>query len=620
MRKNYNLEKRKYVISGFIIVIAIIYLIRLFGLQINNDKYKEYADSNAFLKKTIYPSRGIIYDRNGELIVYNQPAYDVMIIPRDVQGFDTLDFCRTLNITKEDLLKRITDMKDRSINPGYSSYTPQRLISHLSIEDYGRLQEKLYRYPGFFIQKRILRQYNHLTAANLLGNIREVNAKDIENDSYYQAGDYCGDVGVEKSYEKYLRGKKGVEVLIRDARGRIQGKYENGINDISPISGKDIKLSIDVELQKYAESLMTNKIGAVVAIEPATGEILALVTSPTYDPTLLVGRNRGKNYKELAKDKHKPLFNRALMAAYPPGSTFKPSQGLILLQEKIVTVGTPYPCSKGYVSGGLKLGCHPHSSPITLKPALETSCNAYFCWGFKALIDKRSKYGSTANAFEVWKKHLVSLGFGYPLGVDLPSESRGFLPNANWYSDRYGENHWSANTIISVSIGQGEVSATPLQIANLCATIANRGWFITPHIVKEIKDSVLPEELLKKRYPTIDKKHYKPIIDGMRMAVINGTCKKADLDDIEVCGKTGTAQNPHGRDHSAFIGFAPYNNPKIAVCVYVENAGFGAAYGVPIGSLVIEKYLTDTIRPERKGMERQMLTSNTIVNSGVKKH
>lgn len=620
MRKNYNLEKRKYVISGFIIVIAIIYLIRLFGLQINNDKYKEYADSNAFLKKTIYPSRGIIYDRNGELIVYNQPAYDVMIIPRDVQGFDTLDFCRTLNITKEDLLKRITDMKDRSINPGYSSYTPQRLISHLSIEDYGRLQEKLYRYPGFFIQKRILRQYNHLTAANLLGNIREVNAKDIENDSYYQAGDYCGDVGVEKSYEKYLRGKKGVEVLIRDARGRIQGKYENGINDISPISGKDIKLSIDVELQKYAESLMTNKIGAVVAIEPATGEILALVTSPTYDPTLLVGRNRGKNYKELAKDKYKPLFNRATMAAYPPGSTFKPSQGLILLQEKIVTTGTPYPCSKGYVSGGLKLGCHPHSSPITLKPALETSCNAYFCWGFKALIDKRSKYGSTANAFEVWKKHLVSLGFGYPLGVDLPSESRGFLPNANWYSDRYGENHWSANTIISVSIGQGEVSATPLQIANLCATIANRGWFITPHIVKEVKDSVLPEELLKKRYPTIDKKHYKPIIDGMRMAVINGTCKKADLDDIEVCGKTGTAQNPHGRDHSAFIGFAPYNNPKIAVCVYVENAGFGAAYGVPIGSLVIEKYLTDTIRPERKGMERQMLTSNTIVNSGVKKH
>ena len=620
MRKNYNLEKRKYVISGFIIVIAIIYLIRLFGLQINNDKYKEYADSNAFLKKTIYPSRGIIYDRNGELIVYNQPAYDVMIIPRDVQGFDTLDFCRTLNITKEDLLKRITDMKDRSINPGYSSYTPQRLISHLSIEDYGRLQEKLYRYPGFFIQKRILRQYNHLTAANLLGNIREVNAKDIENDSYYQAGDYCGDVGVEKSYEKYLRGKKGVEVLIRDARGRIQGKYENGINDISPISGKDIKLSIDVELQKYAESLMTNKIGAVVAIEPATGEILALVTSPTYDPTLLVGRNRGKNYKELAKDKYKPLFNRATMAAYPPGSTFKPSQGLILLQEKIVTTGTPYPCSKGYVSGGLKLGCHPHSSPITLKPALETSCNAYFCWGFKALIDKRSKYGSTANAFEVWKKHLVSLGFGYPLGVDLPSESRGFLPNANWYSDRYGENHWSANTIISVSIGQGEVSATPLQIANLCATIANRGWFITPHIVKEVKDSVLPEELLKKRYPTIDKKHYKPIIDGMRMAVMNGTCKKADLDDIEVCGKTGTAQNPHGRDHSAFIGFAPYNNPKIAVCVYVENAGFGAAYGVPIGSLVIEKYLTDTIRPERKGIERQMLTSNTIVNSGVKKH
>lgn len=620
MRKNYNLEKRKFVISGFIIVIAIIYLIRLFGLQINNDKYKEYADSNAFFKKTIYPSRGLIYDRNGELIVFNQPAYDIMIIPRDVEEFDTIDFCKTLNITKEDLLNRIRDMKDKTQNPGYSSYTPQRLISHLSVEDYGRFQEKLYRYPGFFIQKRILRQYNFASAANVLGNIREVNSKDIENDSYYQIGDYCGDLGVEKSYEQYLRGKKGIEILIRDARGRIQGKYENGENDILPISGKDLKLSIDIKLQRYAESLMTNKIGAVVAIEPQTGEILALVTSPTYDPSLLVGRNRGKNYKELTKNKYKPLFNRALMAAYPPGSTFKPSQGLILLQERIVTTGTPYPCSNGYVSGGLKVGCHAHSSPISLKPALETSCNAYFCWGFKALVDRRSKYGSTANAFEVWKKHLVSLGFGYRLGVDLSSESRGFIPNAKWYNDVYGENRWSANTVISVSIGQGEISATPLQIANLCAIIANRGWFITPHVVKEISDTTIPPELLDKRYPTIDSKHYNAIVEGMRMAVTNGTCKKADLKDIQVCGKTGTAQNPHGRDHSAFIGFAPYHNPKIAVCVYVENAGFGAAYGVPIGSLVIEKYLTDTISPERKGLERQMLTSNTIVNSGVKKH
>ena len=620
MRKNYNLEKRKYVIGGFILAIVIIYIFRLFSLQINNDKYKEYADSNAFLKKTIYPSRGLIYDRNGELIVYNQPAYDVMIIPRDVQEFDTIDFCRTLGITKDDLIKRFRDMKDRSINPGYSSYSPQRLISHLSIEDYGRLQEKLYRYPGFFIQKRILRQYNHTSAANVLGNIREVNANDIKKNPYYQVGDYCGDLGVEKSYEEYLRGKKGTEILIRDALGRIQGKYDNGASDIAPESGRDLKLSIDIELQKYAESLMTNKIGAVVAIEPSTGEILALVSSPTYDPSLLVGRNRGKNYKELAKNSYKPLFDRALMGAYPPGSTFKPGQGLILLEENIVTTGTPYPCSKGYVSSGLRVGCHAHSSPITLKPALETSCNAYFCWGFKAMIDRKSKYGNSAKAFEVWKNHLVSLGFGYRLGVDLTSEGRGFIPNAKWYNSVYGENHWSANTIISVSIGQGEILATPLQIANLCATIANRGWFITPHVVKEIKDTVLPENLLTKRYPTINTKYYAPIIEGMRMAVTNGTCKRANLKDIEVCGKTGTAQNPRGRDHSAFIGFAPYHNPKIAVCVYVENAGFGAAYGVPIGSLVIEKYLNDSISPDRKGLEKQMLNSNTIINSGVKKH
>lgn len=622
MRKDYRLEKRKYVICGFIIIIASIFIVRLYELQINDDKYREYADSNAFLKKTIYPSRGLIYDRNGELVVYNQPAYDVMIIPRDVQGFDTIDFCKTLNITKENLLKRISDMKNRAINPGYSSYTPQRLISHLSVEDYGKLQEKLYRFPGFFIQKRILRQYNYEVAANVLGNIREVNNNDIKSDSdaYYQPGDYCGDLGIEKSYEKYLRGKKGVEILIRDAHGRIQGKYEDGANDIAPISGKNLKLSIDIKLQKYAESLMANKIGAVVAIEPSTGEILALVSSPTYNPSLLVGRNRGKNYKELVNNKYKPLFDRALMAAYPPGSTFKPGQGLILLQEKIITTGTPYPCSNGFVSGGLRVGCHAHGSPIALKPALETSCNAYFCWGFKAMIDRKSKYGSHANAFEVWKNHLVSLGFGYKLGVDLAGENRGFLPNAKWYNDVYGENHWSANTIISVSIGQGEILATPIQIANLCATIANRGWYITPHVVKEINDSTLPPTLLQKRYPTIDKKHFNAIVDGMRMAVTDGTCKRANLNNIEVCGKTGTAQNPRGRDHSAFIGFAPYHDPKIAVCVYVENAGFGATYGVPIGSLVIEKYLTDTISGERRGLEKQMLKANTIIHSGVKKH
>ncbi len=619
MRKDYSLEKRKFIIGAFVIIIGLIYSIRLFDLQINDDKYKKSADSNAFLKKTVYPSRGLIYDRNGELVVFNQPAYDVMLIPRDVQPFDTLDFCNTLNITVEQFKNRIVDMKDKRLNPGYSSYTPQRLISQLSAQDYGRLQEKLYRFPGFFIQKRILRQYYHPTAANVLGNIREVSKSDIERDDYYSRGDYTGDLGIEKSYETYLRGVKGVEILIRDANGRIQGRYEDGANDIEPISGRDLRLSLDIKLQQYAESLMVGKRGAVVAIEPSTGEVLCMVSMPNYDPTLLVGRQRGKNYKKLVEDDSWPLYDRALMGAYPPGSTFKPTQGLIFLQEGTITLDTPYPCSHGYINGGLRVGCHAHGAPLPLKPALQTSCNAFFCWGFKNMIDRRSKYGSSANAFEVWKNHLVSMGYGYKLGIDLPGESRGFIPNAKFYDKFYGEGRWSANTIISVSIGQGEILSTPLQIANLSATIANRGWFITPHVVKEIQDTIIDSIYTVKRYPTVDARHYDAVAEGMRMAVTGGTCRRAAIPGIEVCGKTGTAQNPHGRDHSAFMGFAPYNQPKIAVAVYVENGGWGATYGVPIGSLVMEKYLTGTIAPERKGMEQQMLNTTLYYASSKKK-
>lgn len=619
MGKDYKLEKRKYIIGGFVVLVSLIYAIRLFDLQINDSKYKQSADSNAFLKKTIYPSRGLMYDRNGELVVYNQPAYDVMMIPRDVQNFDTVDFCETLNITREELRRRFEIMRDKRSNPGYSAYTPQRLIAQLSSQDYGRLQEKLYRFPGVFIQKRILRQYSYATAANVLGNIREVNATDIENDDYYTAGDYTGDLGVERSYEPYLRGVKGTEILIRAANGRIQGRYENGAHDIAPISGRDLKLSLDIKLQQYAESLMVGKRGAVVAIEPATGEVLCLVSSPSYDPRLLVGRQRGENYRKLVNDESWPLFDRSIMGAYPPGSTFKPSQGLIFLQEGIITPATTFPCYHGYISGGLRVGCHSHGSPLPLKPAIQTSCNAYFCWGFKYMIDKRSKYGSPDKAFEIWKNHLVSMGYGYRLGIDMPHEGRGFLPNAKFYDKFYGQGHWSANTIISVSIGQGEVNATPLQIANLSATIANRGWFITPHVVKEIQDTVMPAELLKKRVPTVQARWYNEVAEGMRMAVIGGTCRRAAIKDIEVAGKTGTAQNPHGKDHSAFMGFAPYSAPKIAVAVYVENGGWGATFGVPIGSLVMEKYLTGHIAPERKGLETQMLTTTLYYAPSKKK-
>lgn len=595
-------------------------MIKLFELQVCDSKYKENADSNAFLKKTIYPSRGLMYDRNGKLVVFNQPAYDVVFIPRDVQPFDTLDFCNTLQISREDFDKRMTEIKGPK-NPNYSSYTQQTFMTHLTAQDYGRLQEKLYRFPGFYIQKKILRQYNYIAAANVLGNIREVNAKEIENDDYYRPGDYTGDMGIEKSYEKYLRGEKGMEILIRDAYGRIKGRYNDGLNDVEPVAGKDLTLSIDIELQKYGEQLMRNKIGAIVAIEPSTGEVLALVSSPTYDPNALVGRMRGKNYRKLVNDKErKPLYDRAIMAAYPPGSTFKPTQGLIFRQEGIVTENTPFPCHMGFIYGRLKVGCHGHESPITLKPALRTSCNAYFCWGLKAMLDKKGKYGSTGNAFEIWKRYMVSMGYGYKLGIDLPGESRGFIPNEKFYDKFYGHDRWNALTVISIAIGQGEILATPLQIANLAATIANRGYFYTPHVVKSVEGESMDSIYTEPRYTDIDRQYYEEIVEGMRMAVTGGTCRTANLKDHEVCGKTGTAQNPHGRDHSAFMGFAPMNNPKIAICVYVQNAGFGATYGVPIGSLMMEKYLNDSIAPERKYLEQRMFEANTMILSGIKSY
>ena len=613
MAKDYKLERRKYVIAGFIILIVCIYIYRLIGLQLGDNPYKISAESNAFLKRTLYPARGVIYDRNGELVVFNQPAYDLMLIPKDVEGFDTLSLCNTLRITPEQLREKWADMKDTHKNPGYSAYTAQKLISHLSQQDYGRLQEKMYLFPGFYIQKRTIRQYAHHVAANVLGNIREVSAADLERDGYYRSGDYTGDLGVEKSYETYLRGVKGEEILMKDALGRVKGKYEDGRYDVSPRSGRNLTLSIDIESQEYGEALMAGKNGAIVCIEPSTGEILALVTAPSYDPSLLLGRERGKHYAELVKDPRKPLFDRALQAAYPPGSTFKPTQGMILLQEGIITTSTTFPCARGY-RNGLTVGCHPHGSPIALKPALQTSCNAFFCWGFKYLIDKP---GTTASEqLTKWKNYLVEMGYGYKLGVDLPSESRGFIPNAEYYTDALKK--WSGNSIISVSIGQGEVLATPIQIANLAAQIANRGWYYTPHVVKEIQDTVLPSQFRVKHTPHIKKEWYEAVAEGMRMAVLGGTCKKANLPDIEVCGKTGTAQNPHGADHSAFMGFAPYRDPKIAVAVYVENAGYGAAFGVPIGTLMIEKYLKRQIRPSLKGMEEQMMNARVAVKQDKK--
>lgn len=606
-----NFENRKRKIIAFICLIAVVYLIQLFSLQVLNSDYKTYADSNAFLKKTLYPSRGLIYDRNGKLLVYTQPAYDVMFVMKEVQPFDTLDFCNILGITPEQFKKRILDIKNKRLNPGYSSYTPQTFMTQLGNKEYGILQEKLYKFPGFYIQNRTVRDYNYPNAAHVLGYIAEADKKKLEQDPYYVRGDYTGKAGIEDSYETYLRGEKGVEILLRDAHGRIKGKYEDGIYDAAPVSGKNLKLAIDIELQAYGEELMRNKLGSIIMIEPSTGEILCMVASPTYDPSILVGRNFSRNYQDLASNPEKPLINRALNGLYPPGSTFKPAQGLIFLEEGIITPNTYFSCAHGFPPGGGRPKCHSHASPLALEAAIATSCNSYFCWGMKAMLENRRKYPTISQAFDVWKNHMVAEGFGYRLGVDLPGEKRGLIPNSQFYNKIYHD-RWNAFTIISISIGQGEILATPLQICNFVSQIANRGYFYTPHVVKEIENTPLDTLYTEKRYTSIRQEYYTPIVNGMRGAVTGGTCRGANIEGFEVCGKTGTAQNPHGKDHSIFMGFAPKDNPKVAIAVYIENVGFGASYAVPTARLMLEKYLKGEIPVEVKGIESNIKNTTLL--------
>ena len=458
--KDYTLEKRKYVIGMAAVVIVLIYVIRLFDLQIMTDDYKKNADSNAFLNKIQYPSRGAIYDRNGKLLVFNQPAYDITFVPREVTQLDTLDLCRALNITFEQFQKRMKDVKNRWMNPGYSKYTHQVFMTQLSAEECGVFQEKLFKFPGFYIQRRTIRQYTYDAAGHALGDIGEVSKKDIEADNYYIRGDYIGKQGIEKSYEKYLRGEKGVEILLRDAHGRIQGHYMDGKLDRPSVPGKNLTLGIDIELQRLGERLLQHKIGAIVAIEPATGEILCMVSSPTFDPHLMIGRQRGKNHRMLQRDKRKPLLNRAIMGAYPPGSTFKTAQALTFLQEGIIHEDYPtFPCAHGFNYGSLHVGCHGHGSPLPLVPAIATSCNSYFCWGlFRMFSDK--KYGSPQNAITVWKDHMVSQGFGYRLGTDLPGEQRGLIPNAKFYDKAYPFSVGNQNVFQLIIITDLEILVT----------------------------------------------------------------------------------------------------------------------------------------------------------------
>ena len=587
--KNHQYENRKYVLGGIVLVIVVAYIVRLAFLQLMSEDYKAHAESNAFLNNVVFPARGVMYDRNGELLVYNQPAYDLMVVMREVQDLDTLDFCHALGITRQEFDQRMETIKDLNKNPGYSSYTQQLFMGQIPARGFSVFQEKMFRFRGFYIRERTIRRYAYSNAAHVLGDVAEVSPKDIERDAYYESGDYIGKQGVERSYEKDLRGEKGVEVLLRDAHGRIQGHYKGGAYDRKPVPGRNLTLCIDLKLQQLGERLMEGKMGAIVAIEPKTGEVLAMVSAPNYDAHLMEGKERGRKMVEMQSNPLKTMLNRAILGTYPPGSTFKTSQALTFLQEGIITESTQYPCSGGFRFGRLKVGCHSHGAPLALEPAIATSCNGYFCWGLYYMLGNRKKYPTVQQAMTTWKDYMVSMGFGYKLGIDMPSEARGMIPNAPYYDKAYG-NSWSGLTIISIAIGQGEVTLTPLQIANLGATIANRGYYVTPHVVKKIEGGHLADSLRQKHKTLVDPKYYEMVVAGMRRSVLGGTCHAANNPWYEVCGKTGTAQN-RGHDHSVFMGFAPREKPKIAIAVYVENGGWGATYGVPIGALMMEQYI-----------------------------
>jgi penicillin-binding protein 2 len=590
---------RKYIIIALIVLSSFILLVRLFVIQVVKDTYRLSADNNVLRYVTQYPARGLIYDRNNNLMVYNQAAYDLMVVPAQVIKIDTAEFCNLLEISISSYRERMR----AALN--YSKRAPSVFLKQISAESYARLQEKMFLYPGFYVQPRTLRKYSKPIAGHILGYVSEVDESLVKKEPYYKSGDYIGKLGIEEAYEKYLRGQRGVKIFLVDVYSRIKGSYAEGRMDTVAVQGEDIISTVDMDLQEYGELLMQNKSGSIVALEPKTGEVLALVSSPNYDPKLLVGRVRSENYSRLSADTAQlPLFNRALQAKYPPGSTFKPINGLIGLQEKVITPSTLFGCNNGY----LFVKCHSHSSPLDLIHGISNSCNSYFCQVYRRILENPA-YPTIEAAYTKWKEYLNEFGFGKRLGIEFANELPGLVPSPAYFDKYYGKNRWKALTVISMAIGQGEIETTPLQMANMTAAIANRGYFYVPHIVKSIgKDKKIDQKYLTKQVINIDSANFESIVLGMEAAV-NGeagaTARGAALRDIIVCGKTGTAQNPPHKDHSVFIAFAPKDNPKIAIAVYVENAGFGATYAAPVASLMIEKYLTDTIT--NKYSEQRML-------------
>ena len=586
---------------GAFIAVGLIFILRLFYLQVIDKSYVLSANNNVYRNITQYPARGLIYDRFGKLIVINEAAYDLMVVPKEVRKIDTLELCGLLGINLDGFLKRMEKATT------FSPFQPSIFEKQISKETYGFLEEKLYKYAGFYIQTRTLRKYPQKAAASVLGYVGEVSPYILEKKSYYKQGDYIGISGLERYYEKELRGKKGLKIRMVDVFNREVGSYHNARYDTAAVIGSPLYTSIDIDLQAYGELLMKNKRGSIMAIEPATGEILAMVSSPTYDPNLLVGRERSKNYTLLYNDPLKPLMPRAIQGLYSPGSSFKMAIDLVALEFGTLTPGTIYGC-QGTSSWPIKCS-HNHSQPNNVVGAIALSCNPYHWLVFNHFLNN-PQFESVKKAYQVWYDYITAMGFGHKLGSDISFEKKGNIPTLNFYNKVYN-NRWNAMTIRSLSIGQGEINTTPLQMANYAALLANRGYYYIPHLVKAVNKPTSYITKFKQKHTTqIDRAHYDLMVEAMEAVVQRGTGRSAAMEGIQICGKTGTSENAHGEDHSIFIGFAPKNNPKIAICVVIENAGFGATWAGPISSLMIEKYLNRIVkRPE---VEKKMIEFNMI--------
>lgn len=595
-----NYSKRKYVILAAFIFVGLVFIVNLFRLQVLDPTYKRFATNNILREVVQYPARGLIFDRNSKLLVFNKTAYDLLVTPNDVKQFDTLLLCSLLEISKLEFLKRFEEAVE------YSRYRPSILVKQISPESFAILQEQLFKFSGFHTQARTLREYSHNTASHVLGYVGEVNQNDLARDNFYRTGDYIGINGIEKAYEMQLRGEKGVKKYLVDVHNRVQGSFRDGGEDRPAQIGKNLTSTIDVDLQMYAERLFQNKKGGMVAIEPATGEILAMISAPYYNPGLLVGRIRSENYLQLAADTLKPLFNRALLAEYPPASTFKIANALIALQEQVISESTRYSCD-GPESWPIKC-THYHGSPVGVVSAIRESCNPFMWNTFRALF---RKFESSEEGYNAWRDYVLSFGVGRKLGADFSNEGEGSLPETSYFDGIYGRGHWNSLTVRSLSIGQGELGVTPLQMANYCAVIANRGFYYIPHVVKEVEGEPLNPKFQTKNYADISSGYFDIVIEGMEKSVQYGAPgQNGVVQGISVCGKTGSAQNPHGSAHSVFMAFAPKDEPKIALALYVEHGVWGSRYAAPMASLIIEKYLKGSIPFRRNWREKQLMEAN----------